>query len=177
MNTVNDDMPDSVVRELAPVAWRRGLTPDEQARLRPYLAAHPQARRQWECEAALTRGLNRLPPAPVSSNFTALVLQAVQRAPARPAWRRQFDLASWLRAGWMSRLALAATMVCLSLLTVRECQIIQRQSIQRQRMARDLASVGSLAARQPVDWLQNFQIIENLSRVQVADDGLLQALR
>jgi hypothetical protein len=44
-------------------------------------------------------------------------------------------------------------------------------------MARDLASVGSLAARQPVDWLQNFQIIENLSRVQVADDGLLQALR
>ena len=177
MNTVNDDMPNPASQELAELVWRRPLTPDEMARLRQFLAAHPEARSQWESEAALTRALDRLPPAPVSSNFTAQVLQAVQRTPARPAWRRQFDLASWLPAGWMPRLALAATMVCLSLLTVRECQIIQRQSIQRQRMARDLASVGSLAARQPVDWLQNFQIIENLSRVQVADDGLLQALR
>ena len=172
MNTVNDDMPDSVVQELTELAWRRGLSPDEQARLRQYLAVHPQARRQWECEAALTRALNLLPPAPVSSNFTALVLQAVQRAPARPGWRRRLDFASWLPAGWMPRLALAATMVCLSLLTVRECQIIQRQ-----KMARHLASVGSLAARQPVDWLQNFQTIENLSRVQVADDALLEVLK
>lgn len=172
MNSVNDDMPESVAQELTELAWRRSLTPDEQARLRRYLAVHPQARGQWECEAALTRALNRLPPAPVTSNFTALVLQAVQRAPARPAWRRRLDLASWLPAGWMPRLALAATMVCLCFLTVRECQILQRQ-----KMDRELASVGSLAARQPVDWLQNFQTIENLSRVQVADDGLLQALR
>jgi hypothetical protein len=117
--------------------------------------------------------LDRLPPAPVSSNFTALVLQAVQRAPARPAWRRRFDPASWLPAGWVPRVALGATMVCLSLLTVREYQTIQRQ-----RMARDLASVGSLASLEPVDWLQNFQTIKNLNRVQVApDDALLQALR
>ena len=69
-------------------------------------------------------------------------------------------------------LAVGAAMVCLSLLTVREYQIVQRQ-----KMARDLASVGSLAALQPVDWLQNFQTIENLSRVQVADDELLQVLQ
>jgi len=172
MNNVNDDMPDSVPQELTELAWRRSLTPEQQARLRQYLAARPQARRQWECEAALTRGLNRLPPAPVSSNFTALVLQAVQRAPARPAWRRQLDFASWLPAGWRPRLALAATMVCLSFLTVREYQFIQHQ-----RMARDLASVGRLATYQPVDWLQNFQTIEKLSRVQVADDELLRVLR
>ena len=126
MNTVNDDMPDSLSQELAELAWRRSLTPDEQARLRQYLAAHPQARCQWEGEAALTRGLNRLPPAPVSSNFTALVLQAVQRAPVHPVWRRRFDPASWFPRGWMPRAALGATMVCLSLLTVREYQTIQR---------------------------------------------------
>jgi hypothetical protein len=165
-------MPDSVSQELTELAWRRGLTPDEQARLRQYLAARPQARRQWEYEAALTRGLNSLPPAPVSSNFTALVLQAVQRAPARPVWRRRLDPALWLPRGWMPRLALGATMVCLSLLTVREYQTIQRQ-----RMARDLASVGSLATLQPVDWLQNFHTIENLSRVEVADDALLQIVQ
>jgi len=120
--------------------------------------------------------LDRLPPAPVSSNFTALVLQAVRHAPARPAQpagRRQFDIASWLPSGWRPRVALGLTMVCLSFLTVRECQAFQRQ-----RMARDLASVGSLASLQPVDCLQNFQTIANLSRVQVApDDALLEALR
>jgi anti-sigma factor RsiW len=173
MKTVNDDMPNSDLQELAELAWRGSLTPGEQARLRQYLAAHPHARPQWECEAALTRSLNRLPPAPVSSNFTAVVLQAIQRAPARPAWRRRLDPASWLPAGWRARVALGATMVCLSLLTIRESQAIQRQ-----RMARDLASVGSLAALQPVDWLQNFQTIENLNRVQVApDDALLLVLR
>jgi hypothetical protein len=173
MNTVNEDMPNSDSQELIELAWRRRLMPDEQARLRQYLAAHPQARSQWECQAALTRGLNRLPPAPVSSNFTALVLQAVQRTPVRPAWHRHLVLASWLPAGWVPRLALGATMVCLSLLTIREYQTIQRQ----QRMTRDLASVGQLATLQPVDWLQNFHTIENLSRVQVADDTLLEVLK
>jgi hypothetical protein len=173
MKSVNDDMPNADSQELTELAWRHGLTPEEQARLFRHFAAHPQARSDWECEAALTRALDRLPPAPVSSNFTALVLQAVQRAPARPAWRRQFDIASWLPSGWRPRVALGVTMVCLSFLTVRECQAFQRQ-----RMARDLASVGSLASLQPVDCLQNFQTIANLNRVQVApDDALLQALQ
>jgi hypothetical protein len=44
-------------------------------------------------------------------------------------------------------------------------------------MARNLASVGNLATLQPVDWMQNFQTIQNLSRVQVADDVLLQVLQ
>jgi anti-sigma factor RsiW len=166
-------MPNSDSQELTERAWRRALSPDEKARLRQHLAAHPQARRQWECEVALTNALNRLPPAPVSSNFTALVLQAVQRAPARPVWRDRLDPASWFPAGWMPRVALGVTMVCLSLLTAREYQTIQRQ-----RMARDLASVGSLATLEPVDCLRNFQTIQNLSRVQVApDDALLEALR
>lgn len=171
MSTVNADMPNPESEELLELAWRRRLTPEKQARLRQYLAAHPQARPQWEGEAALTRSLNGLPPVPVSSNFTALVLQAVQHAPARPAWRRHLDF--WFPAGWVPRIALGATMVCLSLLTACEYRAIQRQ----QRMARDLASIGQLAALQPVDWLQNFQTIENLSRVQVADDTLLEVLK
>ena len=71
----------------------------------------------------------------------------------------------------MPRLAVGAAMACLCLLTVREYQIIQRQ-----KMPRPIASIGTVASRQPVDWLQNFQTIQNLSRVQVADDKLLQIL-
>jgi hypothetical protein len=172
MNNVNDDMPRFDAQELTELAWRRALTPEEQARLRQFLAAHPEARSQWEYEAALTRSLNQLPPAPVSSNFTALVLQAVQRAPAQPAWPRRLDPASWLPAAWMPRLAVGAAMLCLSLLTVREYQTLQRQ-----RIARDLASVGSLAALQPLDWMQDFQTIEKLNRAEVADDELLKVLQ
>jgi anti-sigma factor RsiW len=172
MNNVNDDMSIPDAGRLAELAWRRNLTPEQQARLREYLATHPAARGPWELEAALTRALHGLPPAPVSSNFTALVLQAVQRAPARSAWRRRLDLASWFPAGWLPRAALAATMICLGVGTA-----LEYQTLQRQKMARDIASVGALASLQPVDWMQDFQTIEKLNRVEVADDVLLQVLR
>ncbi len=172
MKNVNDDMPIPDPQPLTELVWRRGLSPDQQARLRQYLDAHPEARSQWEQEAALTRALNRLPPAPVSSNFTALVLQAVQRAPAPSTWRRRLDFVAWLPSGWMPRVALAAAMICLSVGTACECQAIQRQ-----KMARNLASVGALATLQPVDWMQNFQTIQNLNRFEVADDVLLQVLQ
>jgi hypothetical protein len=172
MNNVNADMPNSDFRELAELAWRRRLTPEEQARLRQCLDAHPQARSLWEGEARP----DARPEPPAATRSVLLQLsppwfcKPSQRAPARPAWRR-LPVFSWLPAGWMPRLAVGAAMVCLSLLTVREYQIVQRQ-----KMARQIASVGTLAARQPVDWLQNFQTIQNLSRVQVADDKLLQIL-
>jgi anti-sigma factor RsiW len=171
MNNVDDNMQNLTSEQLRESVWRRPLTPDEQAQLRRRLAGHPEARAQWEEETALTRGLNRLPPAPLSSNFTARVMRAVQRPPARRVWLGRFDFASWLPAGWRPRAALGAAMVCLSLLTIR-----QYQSIQRQNMARDLARVSRLAALPPVDWLQNFDTIARLNRVKVADEDLLLAL-
>ena len=72
----------------------------------------------------------------------------------------------------MPRLALGAAMVCVSLLTIREYQ-----DIQRKQMARDLASVSRLAALPPADWLRNFDTIDRLNRVKVADEDLLSALQ
>jgi hypothetical protein len=165
-------MQNTNLQALTETLWRRPLAPDEQARLRWHLAAHPKAGRQWEAEAALTRNLGSLPPAPVSSNFTALVLQAVERAPVQSPWQSRLDPASWFPAGWLPRLATAAAMLCLSLFTVREYQFMQRQ-----KMSRDLANVSRLAALPPVDWLQNFDTIDRLSRVKVADDDLLLVLQ
>lgn len=172
MNNVDANMNNPDLQQLTESAWRRPLTPHEEAQLRRHLAAHPEARAQWEQEAALTLNLNRLPPAPVSSNFTALVMRAVQRPPARQAWLRGFDFASWLPSGRLPRAALGAAMVCLSLLTVRQYQIVQRQNV-----ARDLARVSRLAALPPVDWLENFDTIARLDRVKVADEDLLLALQ
>jgi hypothetical protein len=172
MKNVDANMNNPELQPLAESAWRRPLTPDEQAQLRRHLAQHPEARAQWEQEAALTFNLNRLPPAPISANFTTLVMRAVQRPPARQSWLRRVDFASWLPSGWLPRAALGAAMVCLSLLTIRQYQIVQRQN-----MARDLARVSRLAALPPVDWLEDFDTIARLDRVKVADEDLLVALQ
>ena len=42
-------------------SWRRKLTEAEQGELRVYLAAHPDARTDWEMESALNAALARLP--------------------------------------------------------------------------------------------------------------------
>ena len=93
------------------VVARRGLTVAEQARLDAWLAAHPRERERWEEETRLTALLSRLPPAPISSNFTARVRGEVERAATRPApagiprWRAW---AATLRFGWTTATAVLA---------------------------------------------------------------------
>src|SRR5262245_66668141 len=71
-------MSDSLYKELLEASWRRKLTPEEETRLQHYLAAHPEAQAEWEDEMALSFHLRQLPDAPLSSNFTARVLEAVE---------------------------------------------------------------------------------------------------
>src|SRR5262249_40432154 len=85
--------------QLLEAAWRRRLTATEEAELRAWLAAHPELRADWETETALNEHLVQLPDAPVSTNFTARVLQAVERESAgvqRPASRWPWILHSLL---------------------------------------------------------------------------------
>ena len=63
-------------------SWRRKLTSAEQAELRAWLAAHPEAQAEWEAEMALNDVLDQLPDAPVASNFTARAVAAVEREKA-----------------------------------------------------------------------------------------------
>ena len=60
---------------LREASWRRKLTPEEEQQLRLWLAAHPEAEAEWEAETALNEKLAALPEVPVSSNFTARVLE------------------------------------------------------------------------------------------------------
>jgi anti-sigma factor RsiW len=159
-------------QNLIEAGWRRPLTPPERARLRDFLAAHPQLQESWGQEAALNRLLRRLPSAALSTNFTARVLQAAQRLPAKPPWPLRWPLFAWIPAGWIPRAALAAAMVCCALLSFH-----QYQASCRAQVARDLASVSRLAALPPIDWLKDFDTINRLDKVKVADDDLLAALQ
>ena len=70
-------MNESDYMKLREEAWRRPLTAGEKSQLQSYLLVHAEAQAEWEEEAALTQLLARAPDAPLSSNFTARIMQAM----------------------------------------------------------------------------------------------------
>jgi hypothetical protein len=169
---MNTNMQDAEYRNLKEISWRRPLTAPEMARLRQILTAHPELQEAWNEETALDGLLCRLPEAWISSNFTARVVQAAQRAPARTGWRHWLALRPPTWAGWLPRFALGAAMVCVGVLSFHGYVTAQRA-----QSARDLASVSRLAALPPMVWLKDFDTIDRLNKVEVADDDLLAVLQ
>jgi negative regulator of sigma E activity len=164
--TMKDNELHSKLRESS---WRRKLTEAEQAGLRAYLAANPDARADWEMESALNAALTRLPDAPVPSNFTARVLQAVEREEARPhgwSWR-------WNWHTLVPRVAFAAVVITFTGLALHHHEIYS----QRAALAR---SVAFVTRGQPVpspEALENFDAIRRMSQPQHADDELLALMQ
>lgn len=89
-------MTDPEYMRLREAAWRRPLTSDEKARLQGYLLVHAEAQQDWEQESALNQVLLKLPDAPLSSNFTARVLQAVELD--------ELEIARQPSTGWLNRI-------------------------------------------------------------------------
>ena len=106
--------------------------------------------------------LSRLPDAPVSSNFTARVMQAVEREELQAARTRGWR---WNWHALLPRAAVTAVMVAAA---------FYQHEISNQRAAM-AQSVALLAQSQPpsVDALQNFDAIQRMSQPAHADEGLL----
>jgi negative regulator of sigma E activity len=151
--------------QLRESSWRRKLTEAELAELRAYLAANPNARADWEMESALNAALTRLPDAPVPSNFTARVLQAVEREEARPrgwSWR-------WNWHTLVPRVAFAAAVIAFAGLALQHHEVYR----QRIALARNVAFVTRGQPMPSPEALENFDAIRRMSRPQHADDELL----
>jgi hypothetical protein len=159
-------------QKLRETGWRRPLTPAEEQRLREMIAATPALQAQWEEEAALNRLLGRMPAAHVSSNFTARVLQAARQAPVTRAWSERLAPFQWLSRNWMPRVALGVAMVFCGFCSFREYQTMHRA-----QLARQMASLNALAAVPPMEWMKDFDTINRLNKVSVADDELLTVLQ
>src|SRR5258708_17937194 len=100
---------DPLYTQLREAGWRRKLTSAEEAQVRAWLAANPEAQQDWESEAAMNEVLSGLPDAVVPSNFTARVMAAVERERVRATHVPGRQGAVWrLRWRWLSRAALAA---------------------------------------------------------------------
>ena len=140
--------------------WRTELTPgqwSEAVRLNEAEAA------DLRVESALTSALNRLPQAPVPSNFTNRVLQAVELERAA-ASRRKSPASIVFR--WLPRFALGCAVVALAFVGHR--QVETRRTAE---MARSVAIVP--APSLPADILQDFDAIQVMSQTPSADVQLL----
>lgn len=157
---MNDDPSSNPLRELV---WRRKLTRTERDGLR----ARPETQADWELESLLTDGLARLPDAAVPSNFTARVLQAVERNEARSrptVWR-------WTWQVLVPRLAVGVTVMGIASLTYQRHEFNQRA-----RLAQNVARVARTQPLPSVEALKNFDAIQRMGQPR-ADEELLALLQ
>jgi anti-sigma factor RsiW len=158
-------------QELQEAIWRRKLTPEEEARLQALLAAQPVEQRAWEQEIALTDHLRQLPDAPLSSNFTAQVMQALDSELARQERERQAS-SHWLF--WFRRWAPRLAPVTLALI-VGAFSLQKYQEHTRDQMVRSVATVFSNPDVLSPEVVDDFEVIRHLP--SVTDEDLLVALQ
>ena len=160
---------DPVYNRLRETSWRRELTDAERAELRAFLASHPEAQADWETESGLNAGLKRLPDAPVSSNFTARVLQAVElESAAAERERPRVMTRTWWWRVFLPRTAVALVVVVAGWFGYERYQVEQRQ-----KMAEGLAVVATVQKLPSAKVLEDFEAIRGLSSTPAADEELL----
>lgn len=159
--------------ELREQQWRRPLTPAEEAELRSHARAAGNSPPDWESDAALTRLLSALPDVPVSSNFTALAVQAAVRN-SRSDRRRQGLVQRLWEQRWriLPRTAFAAVLLSAGLIVYTHTQ-----NEQRKLLIEGISTVAQVAAIPGPELLQDYEAIRALNPTPAADDELLRLLQ
>ena len=157
---------------LMEASWRRPLTDEEQACLDAWLRAHPAAQNEWEAEASLNRLLEQLPEAPVASNFTARVLQAVERESAATG-RRESVLDRFRRWFWRPAPRLAWALVVAGLLGFAYHE--HRSNVTSQ-VAKGLSVMANVATLSDPAVLQDFEAIQRMAKSAPDEDEELYAV-
>ena len=160
---------DPAYLRLRELSWRRKLTAAEAVELRAYLAAHPEAQSDWETEAALGEVLTRLVDTPVSSNFTARVLQAVEREIADHTWAPRWN---WACQVLLPRAAVVVAVAGLGLFAYQRYEVVERA-----KLARSVVAVLDAKSLPSPQVLADFEAIRRLGRTPPADEELLALLK
>jgi anti-sigma factor RsiW len=161
--------------ELVRLSLRRELAPEEASKLEAHFAAHPEQRALWDEERAVSRAVQSLPDVPVSSNFTAQVLQALERE-SRDVTREP------VRRPWFAslfpRIGLAGLALCVGVLAAQKWVQTEKQ----EKFAADVSfAARDLAAVPNAELLQDFDAIRELGQVSTVslagDEELLRVLQ
>lgn len=156
----NEPLPNNLREQ----AWRRKLTNAERSQLQ----SQPEAQAELELESHLSDVLARLPDTSVPSNFTARVLQAIEREEARAAQPRSW---SWYRRVLIPRMAVAAVIIGFAGLAYQ-----QYESDKRATLARNIALLAQAQPMPSVEALKNFDAIRRMSQATPGPDNELLSL-
>ena len=115
----------------------------------------------------LRKLLSHLPDAPVASNFTARVMQAVEQEESRHA--HPWNVLTWNWHSLLPRFAAAAAVVLFAGVAVHQHEIGNR----RAEITKSVQLVASVKQMPTVEALQNFDAIQRMSRPAHADEELL----
>jgi anti-sigma factor RsiW len=158
---------DPVHQRLREIAWRRRLTPAEQAELQAWLVAHPEAQAEAELEATLDAALAGRGAAPVPSNFTARVMQAIEADSKRETRPIARPNRWWSKL--VPRFAVAALVLSVSVLAYRQ-HLVGKQN-ELSVAAKEIAGAQSLSS---LTVIEDFEVIRSLTpATAIADENLL----
>ncbi len=162
---------DSTYRRLRELIWRRKLTEGEEAELRAWLAAHPEAQLDWDAEASLNDALGLLPEAVVPSNFTARVLRAVKLDEAAELRRgRRLQVTWWRRL--VTKIAFAAVLLVVGVFSYQQIQAARIRS----EVAKGLVFVSKAELPPAPEDFEDFNVIRIMPQLY-ADEDLLALLQ
>jgi anti-sigma factor RsiW len=164
---------DPTYDRLRELSWRRKLAAGEAAELRAWLAAHPETLTDWEAEAGLNEALGELPDAPVPSNFTARVLQSIERESGAAARRQRRNWQLWTDWRWLPKVAVTVVVLGAGLFSYQQVA----RAARRAEYAKSVTAVSDVASLPGPDVLKDFDAIRVSNPTPVADEELLAALK
>ena len=164
-------MNESDYNRLKEKSWHRTLTAAEEAELRAWLAEHPEAAADWETEIRMSEALKQLPDVLVPSNFTARVLQAVERETA-PARRPRMPARLWVLRSLVPRAAVAAAVLSAGLIGYQHYEARQRA-----KMVQDVKVVAGVPSLPSPEILQDFDTIRQMGATPGPDPELIALLK
>lgn len=175
-------MNDPVYKHFLELSWRRTLTVAEEEELRVWLEAHPEAKGAWEAESGLNDALRSLTEPVVSSNFTARVLQGIERETSSEHRQTESRRTQWWRR-FVPRTALAVAVAVAGFFSYQQYhagqlreKAAQAEKARQAEVVKSFVTVSKVPSMPDPEVLEDFDTIRLLSPL-LADEKLLTLLQ
>ena len=144
------------------------LRSEDRARLDTLLSGNPESQSAWTEEVRLNELLRQLPDAPLSTNFTSQVLNAVEAERRTTAPREESLLPfRWRGWSWATRSAFALSVLLTASLAFRFYE-----SAQLEQVASSVAAFSDGVPQPMIDILAHFDEIKWLPSSSVTETGV-----
>jgi hypothetical protein len=171
---MNTEMNGADHNEFWKAGLHRRLSPKDEAQWQISLIKQPETLARFEEEVGLNRLLHEVKEIPISSNFTARVMQLVeqeQRKQSTPVFLRFW--ADYVAFSWGRKLAFASVLLFLGFVSYQQYQLSARREL-----ARSIVRVSNVLPS--ADVIEGFGAMDGLRQVSLTrseEPDLLDALQ